>query len=73
MIVITKADFTEWKANPVTKAFFDAAEFRVEECKDILSYSAGADYMADRLLVGMIQAYREMQEFRVEDMEEVEE
>lgn len=71
MSIITKADFNDWRSNAVTKAFFEAATLRVEECKDVLSYSAGADYMQDRVLVGMIQAYREMQEFRVEDLQEV--
>ena len=66
---ITKADFTDWKNHPVTQAFFDAAQFRIDECKDILSFTAGQDYMQDRLLVGMIQAYREVQDFRVEDDE----
>jgi len=69
---ITRADFIEWKANPVTRAFMDAAQFRIDECKDILSYSAGTDYMQDRLLVGMIQSYREMQDFRVDEDEEIE-
>ena len=73
MSIITKADFTDWRSNAVTKAFYEAATIRVEECKDLLSYSAGADSLQDRILVGMIQAYREMQEFRVDDLQEVEE
>jgi hypothetical protein len=73
VITITKSDFQDWQNNPVTKAFYSAAQFRIDECKDILSYSAGADYMQDRVLVGMIQAYREVQEFRVEEEEGSEE
>lgn len=73
MTVISVSDFTNWKADPVTKAFFQAAEERIAECKDVLSVSAGLDNGQDRLLVGMITAYREMQDFRVEDMMEVSE
>jgi hypothetical protein len=69
--MITQQDFRDWKANPVSRAFFLAAQERIEECKDLLSYSAGSDSNQDRLLVGLITAYREMQEFRVEDTEEV--
>lgn len=72
MVLVTKQEFLDWKQNSVTKAFFDAARQRIEEAKEILSYSAGTDSVNDRVLVGMIQAYREMQEFRVEDIEEVE-
>jgi len=71
MNIVTQADFQEWKSNPVTVAFMNAAQFRIDECKDILSYSAGIDFQQDRMLVGMIQAYREMQDFRVDSEEEV--
>jgi len=65
--MINQQDFNDWKAQPVTRAFFLAAQERIEECKDVLSYSAGTDQAQDRLLVGLITAYREMMEFRVED------
>ena len=65
--MINQSDFNEWKTQPVTRAFFLAAQERIDECKDLLSYSAGTDQAQDRLLVGLITAYREMQEFRVED------
>ena len=65
MIEITKADFDDWKSSKVTKAFFQAAEERVEDCKDMLAGSAGVDTLQDRFLVGMIQAYREIQDFRI--------
>lgn len=67
--MITVSDFLNWKSDPVTKAFFQAAQERVEECKDVLSTSAGNDTLHDRFLVGMIHAYRELQEFRVEDFD----
>lgn len=65
--MINQSDFNEWKTQPVTRAFFLAAQERIDECKDLLSYSAGTDQAQDRLLVGLITAYREMMEFRVED------
>ena len=37
MTVISKSDFDNWKSDPVTKAFFQAAQERVEEAKDVLS------------------------------------
>lgn len=69
MVPISKSEFNDWKSNSVTKAFFEAAQLRIEECKDVLSVSAGNDSLQDRLLVGMIHAYREMQDFRVEEDE----
>ena len=68
MALITLSEFADWKAHNVTKAFLEAANIRVEECKEMLSYSAGMDVSQDRLLVGLIQAYREMQDFRIEDI-----
>jgi hypothetical protein len=67
MIEISPTEFLDWKSNQVTKAFFNAAEERVTDCKEILSNSAGNDTLYDRFLVGMIQAYREMQQFHIED------
>ena len=66
MLELTKADFDDWKSHKVTKAFFQAAAERVDDCKEMLANSAGVDTLQDRFLVGMVQAYREMQEFRVD-------
>lgn len=67
MIEITQADFKDWKSNKVTKAFLHAAQERAEDCKEMLATSAGIDILQDRFYVGMIHAYREMQEFRMEE------
>ena len=56
MTVITASDFLDWKSNPVTKAFFEACNERIEDAKD-------------NLLRGFVLAYREMQEFRIDDLE----
>ena len=49
------------------KAFYAAAQDRVEQAKEVLSVQAGEDPKQDNLLRGLIMAYREMQDFRVED------
>ena len=69
MTVITASDFIEWKSNPVTRAFFEACNERIEDAKDNLSISAGIDSVQDNLIRGIIYAYREMQEFRIDDLE----
>lgn len=67
---ISKRDFDNWRSDLVTKAFFLACEQRVEDAKEILSTSAGINPIEDNLLRGFIRAYREMQEFRVEDTDD---
>jgi len=69
MTVITASDFLDWKSNPVTKAFFEACNQRIEDAKDNLAISAGIDSTQDNLLRGFVLAYREMQEFRIDDLE----
>ena len=69
-MIISKSEWIDWKANPVTKAFFEATQNRIEETKDVLSYSAGLDPITDNFNRGFIQAYREMQDFRIEDLDE---
>ena len=69
MTIITASDFQDWKLNPVTRAFFEACNERIEDAKDNLSISAGIDATQDNLVRGIIYAYREMQEFRIDDLE----
>ena len=66
--MITKQDWDSWKADPVTRAFFDACLERGEGFKDILSVSAGENPVYDSKLVGFILAYQEITEFKVEDV-----
>ena len=70
MAIITKSDFDLWKADPVTKAFLQAAHERIDDAKDVLSVQAGINAEQDNYLRGMIQAYREIQDFRVDDIQE---
>lgn len=68
MSILSRSDFLDWKSNKVTEAFFEAAQFRIAEAKEILANSAGSDPLNDRYLVGLIAAYSELQDFRVEDL-----
>lgn len=69
-MTITAADFSDWKQNPVTKAFFEAAEYRVEDAKEVLAAQAGMDSDNDNFYRGFIAAYREMEDFRVDFQQE---
>jgi len=68
--MITKTEFGDWKQDPVTRAFFSAADQRIEDAKDILSVTAGMDVEENNWYRGFIAAYREMQEFRVDDLQD---
>lgn len=65
--MVSKSDFDNWKVDPVTKAYFGAIVDRIDEAKEILSYSAGIDSLYDKHLVGMLQAFREMLDIKVTD------
>lgn len=67
---ISKSDWTDWKQNDITRAFYSACKERIEDSKDILGTSAGLDPDTDNYMRGFISAYREMLEFSVEDMED---
>ena len=70
MAILSRSDFENWKADPVTKLFLAAAQERIEDAKDVLSVQAGLDAQQDNYLRGLIQAYREVQDFRVDDLVE---
>jgi hypothetical protein len=66
---MTYSDFLNWQQEPVTQAFYEAMQLRIEDCKDILSSSAGIDQINDNFNRGFIAAYTEALDFRVEDVE----
>ena len=66
-MTISESDFLNWKSDPVTQAFFQACEERVEDAKEMLATSAGMDSVNDSVYRGFILAYREMQDFRIEN------
>lgn len=67
--MISKSDFDNWKADPVTKAFWEACQYRIEDAKEILATSAGLDGVNDNFTRGFIAAYNEIRQFRYEDAE----
>ena len=71
-MIITATEFADWKSNPVTKAFFAACNVRVEDAKETLALQAGINPTEDNFLRGFVYAYREMPNFHIDDLEEIE-
>lgn len=69
MSLISKEEWQDWKTNTVTRAFYSACQERVEDSKDILASSAGLDSDNDNFMRGFINAYQEMQDFKVDGLE----
>ena len=68
MSMITKSEWNDWKQNQVTRAFFAADDMRIEDAKEILAVTAGMDVEENNWYRGFIAAYREMFDFRVDDL-----
>ena len=66
---VTNDDFRAWRESPVTKAFFLAANERIQDAMYSLSTSAGMDLVQDNFMRGFILAYRELEGFRIEDLQ----
>ena len=56
----TKADFIDWKSNPVTKAVFTKLLNRIDELQAELGQQAGINPRMDAIKVGAIQAYSDL-------------
>lgn len=69
---IKASEFYDWKKSAVTKAFMFAADERITDAMNVLSTTAGLNPVEDNYMRGFIQAYREMQDFRIDDLEEEE-
>ena len=67
--MISKSEWTDWKTSLITRAFYAACDQRIEDAKEILAGTAGTDSDADNYMRGFIAAYREMLDFKVEDVE----
>lgn len=65
--MITKEEWVDWKNDPVTEAFMETVNERIEDAKEILANSAGIDNANDNFMRGFIKAFNEMLDFRVED------
>lgn len=69
MAIPSRNDFEAWKGDFVTKAFLQAAQERIEDAKELLAVQAGINPEQDNYVRGLIQAYREIQNFHIEDLE----
>jgi hypothetical protein len=67
--LINKDDFTLWKQDPVTQAWFEACQLRVAEASEQLIGTNAEDVAFGAFIRGMIAAYREMTTFTVEDID----
>ena len=66
---MTYSDFQSWLTDPVTQAFYDAMQERIDDVRELMELSAGLDQINDNFNRGFIAAYREALNFRVEDVE----
>jgi len=70
MSLIKAQEFYDWKKSPVTQAFMLAAKERIQDAMNVLATTAGLNSIEDNYMRGFIQAYREMEEFRIDDLDE---
>lgn len=68
--MISRKDFDNWRLDPVTIAFMEACQYRIEDSKEMLVSSAGLDPNYDNFLRGFITAYNEIKEFKVDELED---
>lgn len=66
---VTKEDFIDWKAQPVTKRLYAAIQYWIEVGKEELSVSAGSDPLIDKERVGKLNAYRELLDLKFDSLE----
>jgi hypothetical protein len=69
MTKISLAEFQDWRKNAVTKAFLFAAQERIHDAMHVLSTTAGMNSVEDNYMRGFIQAYRELEDFRIDDLD----
>jgi hypothetical protein len=69
MAVISVSDFSNWKQDNVTKAYFAAVRERIDDAKEVLSTSAGLDACTDNWYRGFIAGQRDMLAVSIEEME----
>jgi hypothetical protein len=72
MSVMTKEDWKNWKQDAVTRLFYSAVDERIEDAKETLANVAGQDPLQDSFYRGFIFAYREMLEFKFEELDDEE-
>ena len=65
-----KSEFLDWKTNMITVAYFEAINERIKDATETLVATAGLDSLQDNFHRGFIYAYRELLDFKVEDVAE---
>jgi len=58
--ICKKADFIDWKSNPVSKIMFETLHLVIYDLQEELGDSAGSNPIQDREKVGRIQALKEV-------------
>lgn len=69
-MTITKQDFIDWKASPVTKAVFAEIADMIEVGKEELSHLAGENAVSDRERVGKLNGLRTLLGITFYDLED---
>jgi len=59
---MNRSDFKDWQSQPITKAYFNAINTRIEMLKEELALSAADDPKWDAVKRGAIQALRDITE-----------
>lgn len=66
---MTKADWLDWKAHPVTKAFFESLIQRREDMKEVLINQAGDNVYNDTIINGYAKALVDVYNTDFEEIE----
>lgn len=67
---VSQSDFSEWRSNPTTKAFYAAVVDYIEQIKENLTYTAGINSEDDNYKRGAIAAMRDVLQFKIDDLQE---
>lgn len=68
MASLSKADFDDWQAHPITKSYMVSVYKRIEDLKGSLAGGAGLDPSNDRFVCGMIRAFSEVLNVEVDEV-----
>ncbi len=67
---MTKEDWLDWKAHPVTKKFFESIHIRREDIKEALINQAGDNDFNDAIMNGYAKALVDVQNTDFEEVED---
>jgi hypothetical protein len=69
-MLISRGEWTDWQQHVVTKAFMKAAQERIFDCVMAMSVQAGLNQNEDNFMRGFVAAYRELENFRIDDLQD---